>query len=313
MCLGYDCVICHERCRHFVDHSAMSRPRPAFMHKLFAVVRSAFALAIMQAALTATAPALQNAAYAQAGVQSSGYAGAQPGEPSLASDKPQTFTIPFGVGEKMQYDVRYLGGKKGTGTMEVKEITTVRGHPAWHTVFTVKGQVILVIGVNIQLESWFDVSTMNSLRFYQNQQYTGTKKVQHIEIFPERGMYKEDALDERVTVSNPLDDGSFLYFVRSVPLEVGKTYSFQRYYKPDRNPVKIVVVRRESVTTPAGTFNTLVLKPEIKAGGLFAEGKSQVWVTDDSTRMVVKLESELPVGTLSLWLTKFTLGKPFKP
>lgn len=284
------------------------RPRPASMLKHLAVVRSALLLALFSSVLGLTAAAFGPGLSAQA----SNFAGAQPASESLSVEK-QTLTIPFGVGERMEYDVRYLGGKKGTGTMEVKEITDVRGRPAWHTVFTVKGQVVLVIGVNIRLESWFDVATMNSLRFFQDQRYASTKKIQHIEIFPERGMYKEDALDERVTVSNPLDDGSFLYFVRSVPLEVGKRYSWQRYYKPDRNPVKIEVLRREVVKTPAGTFNTLVLRPEINASGLFAEGKSQVWVTDDSTRMVVKLESELPVGTLSLWLTKFTLGKPLKP
>lgn len=213
----------------------------------------------------------------------------------------------------MDYDVRFLGGKKGVGSMEVKEVTDVRGKPAWHTVFHVKGKVLLMISVDIMLESWFEVTTMNSLRFHQNQQYTGTKKIQNIEIFPERGMYKEDALDEHVTVANPLDDGSFLYFVRSVPLEVGQTYTFSRYYKPDKNPVKIRVLRRETVTTPAGSFKTLVLKPEIKSGGLFAEGKAEVWVTDDAARIVVKLESELPVGTLSLWLTKYKPGTPHKP
>lgn len=268
----------------------------------------------MPGVLLLSNPLIGSTAVAQSGVQSSSFAGAQPASDAAAlSTKSQVLTMPFGVGEKMEYDVRYLGGKKGTGTMEVKEITNVRGRPAWHTVFTVKGQVILVIGVNIQLESWFDVTTMNSLRFFQDQRYTGTKKVQHIEIYPERGMFKEDALEERVTVSNPLDDGSFLYFVRSIPLHIDSTYSFQRYYKPEKNPVKITVLRRETVTTPAGTFKTLVLKPEIKAGGLFAEGKSQVWITDDSVRMVVKLESDLPVGKLSLLLTKFELGKPFKP
>jgi len=221
--------------------------------------------------------------------------------------------VPFGAGERMDYDVRYLGGKKGVGSMEVKEITDVRGRPTWHTVFKVEGQVIFLINVNIKLESWFDVATLNSLRFHQDQRYTGTKKIQTIEIFPERGMYKEDKLEERVTVQDPLDDGSFLYFVRSIPLEVGKEYSFQRYYKPDKNPVKIKVVRRETVKTPAGEFKTLVLRPEIKSGGLFAEGKAEVWITDDAVRMVVKLESDLPVGTISLWLTKYKLGTPIKP
>ena len=301
---------------------ATLRPRPSLMHPRFSiVVRSALLLALTQGLAALAIPAFTTRAFAQTAIaaskvtsQPSNAPTNQPGSAErIAGTSSQHFTTPFGIGERMEYDVRFLGGSKGEGSMEVREVTDVRGRPAWHTVFKVKGRVFLLINVNITLESWFDVTTMNSLRFYQNQQYTGTKKIQHIEIFPERGMYKEDSLEERVTVANPLDDGSFLYFVRSVPLEVGQTYSFQRYYKPEKNPVKITVLRREVVKTEAGTFNTLVLRPEIKAGGLFAEGKSQVWVTDDATRMVVKLESELPVGTLSLWLTSYKLGTPYKP
>ena len=300
-------------------NGATLRSRPTKMLRPSTAIRSALLLALTQMFAAPATPVLSTIVFAQTNKQAVFQTGGQlnPAQPvaesaSVGAAHP-AMIVPFGVGERMDYDVRVFGGKKGVGSMEVKEITDVRGKRAWHTVFHVKGKVLLLINVDIKLESWFDVATMHSLRFHQNQQYTGTKKIQNIEIFPERGMYKEDALEERVAVKDPLDDGSFLYFVRSVPLEVGKTYSFQRYYKPDKNPVKITVLRRDTVKTPAGTFNTLVLRPEIKGGGLFAEGKALVWITDDSARMVVKLESELPVGTLSLWLTKYKPGMPLKP
>ena len=91
--------------------------------------------------------------------------------------------------------------------------------------------------------------------------------------------------------------------MRSVPLEVGKTYDFDRYYHVDRNPVVIEVVRREHIKVPAGEFDALVLKPTIKSKGLFSEnGQAEVWVADDSTRTVLRLKSKLPVGTLILEL-----------
>lgn len=289
----------------------MSRPRPAYMSR-FAAVKSVVTLALMQGALVLANPGLQSSS--SIGAQTISFAGAQSASEPSGDPKAQVLTMPFGLGEKMLYDVRYLGGDRGDASMEVKEIVDVRGKPAWHTVFAVKGRVLGFFSVDIQLESWFEVGTMNSLRFFQNQQYTRSKgKIQHIEIYPERGMYKEDQLEERVAAANPLDDGSFLYFVRSVPLEVGHKYEFSRYYKPDKNPVRIVVLRRETITTKAGTFKTLVLRPEIKSGGLFAEGKALAWVTDDSARMVVKLESEVGPGTLSLNLKSYTLGKPHKP
>ena len=40
---------------------------------------------------------------------------------------------------------------------------------------------------------------------------------------------------------------SFLYFLRTIPLDVGETYTFDRYFRPDRNPVTIKVLRTERI------------------------------------------------------------------
>ena len=91
--------------------------------------------------------------------------------------------------------------------------------------------------------------------------------------------------------------------MRSVPLDVGKTYEFNRYYHPDRNPVIVKVDRREHIKVPAGEFDALVLKPRIKSKGLFSEnGQAEVWLSDDSARTLLRLKSSLPVGTLYLEL-----------
>lgn len=47
--------------------------------------------------------------------------------------------VPFQVGERLEYDVKFGSLKVGNGSMEVRELTEVRGHPAWHTVFQIKG------------------------------------------------------------------------------------------------------------------------------------------------------------------------------
>jgi hypothetical protein len=104
-------------------------------------------------------------------------------------------------------------------------------------------------------------------------------------------------------VSEPLDEASFIYFMRTVPLEVGKTYQFDRYYHPDRNPVIIQVERKEHIKVPAGEFDAIVVKPIIKAKGLFSEeGDAEVWFSDDSARTLLRLKSKLPFGTLYLEL-----------
>ena len=210
--------------------------------------------------------------------------------------------VPFTVGERLDYDVRFGSLKVGNGSMEVREITDVRGRPVWHTVFRINGGIPLY-RVNDQYESWFDVTTLNSLRYHQDVDEGSYERTRRYEIFPERGMFREKDRPEEPTVASPLDDGSFLYFVRTVPLEVGKTYEYSRYFKAAGNPVRIRVVRRETITVPGGTFKTVVLQPTFQTKGIFSKnGRAEVWITDDDRRLMVQMKSKLSFGSLNLFL-----------
>jgi hypothetical protein len=90
---------------------------------------------------------------------------------------------------------------------------------------------------------------------------------------------------------------------------VGRTYEFNRYFKPGSNPVKIVVLRKERIDVPAGRFNTIVIQPIIKTRGIFSEGgRAEVWLADDASRVVVQMKSKLPFGSLNLYLTSYRPG-----
>ena len=127
---------------------------------------------------------------------------------------------------------------------------------------------------------------------------------------PEAGQYVERTRQKtttRKTVEQPLDEGAFLYFVRTIPLVMGKTYDFHRYFIPERNPVRLKVLRRERVTVPAGTFNAIVVQPVIKTRGIFSEkGEAQVWLSDDPQRMLLQVKSKLSFGSLNLYLKSYT-------
>ena len=218
--------------------------------------------------------------------------------------------VPFGVGEKLVYDVKFGSLRVGSGVMEVMTTDTVRGRDAWHTQFRIKGGTFFY-KVNDLFESWIDKRTLSSLRFRSDQNEGGKEREKRYEIFPEQAMFAEEGKPSEQSVRQPLDDGSFLYFVRTVPLEVGQTYEFYRYFRPDRNPVKIRVLRKESVQVPAGTFDAIVIQPVIKAKGIFSEnGKAEIWLADDSTRIMLQLKSRLSFGSLNLFLKSYTPATP---
>ena len=228
---------------------------------------------------------------------------------SLGDPTQPRMTVPFDKGEKLTFDVRFGGIKVGTGRMEVMGTTDIRGREAWHTRFTVKGGIPLY-KVNDRMESWIDTRTFESLRFVQDLEEGRRDKERLYEIYPERGTYSEKGeVEHAPSVEDPLDDAAFLYFVRTIPLEVGKTYTFNRYFRPDRNPVQIRVLRRERVKVPAGTYETIVIQPVIKSKGIFSEkGHAEMWLTDDSRRLLVQMKTDLSIGSLNLYLRGYVPG-----
>ena len=249
-------------------------------------------------ALTAVA-ALFLAAPPALGAQAPAISAAFATAPSAAGARPARSVM--SSGERSVYDVKYGAMKVGTGVMEVRGIEQVRGRPAWHTVFSLKGGIPLY-RVDDRLESWIDVQSFSSLRFHKENNEGRRHRVRTIELYPERNTYRDlrDSV-EQPAAEAPLDDASFLYFVRTIPLEVGQRYDFDRYFRPERNPVTLHVLRRERITVPAGTFETIVVRPIIKTKGIFAEGgNAEVWLTDDDRRLVVQLKAKVSFGSITM-------------
>ena len=213
--------------------------------------------------------------------------------------------LPFVVGERLTYSLRVGKVGRGTAVAEIKGTDTIRGVPVLYTSFTVTGS-LLFFKVRDFYESWFDPRSMVSMRYRQDIDQGPYDRLRKYEMFPDRGVYLDSVKNVELPTSElQLDDGSFLYFLRTIPLEVGKTYSFNRYFKPDRNPVIVTVVRRERIRVAAGEFDAIVLRPKIKAKGIFAEdANAEVWVADDESRVMLMMRTRLPkVGTATFQLT----------
>jgi hypothetical protein len=200
----------------------------------------------------------------------------------------------------------------GEGVMEVVGIDQIRGRPSYHLSWTIRGGIPLA-RVNDQCQSWIDIETLASRRFIQNIDEIRYERYRHFEIYPEEGRWEfpDTGEGEEFTVPIPLDDISFVYYVRTLPLEVGDTLELELNFRQDRNPVTLQVLRRETIEVPAGTFDTIVIRPIIKTDGLFGEGgEAELYFTDDERRLLVRMESRvLRIGSLSLHLRNFEEGR----
>jgi Protein of unknown function (DUF3108) len=217
------------------------------------------------------------------------------------------------VGERATYDVEYKGRGVGSGSLEVLGSESTNGFSTYHAALRLQAG-FLFAKVNEQFDSWFDPNRYFSRHFSQNQRELTHSRKRNYEIAPEKHSFRETETGATDTLSTnePLDDISFLYYVRTLPLKIGDVDTIPRYFKSGRDVI-VKVVRRETVTVPAGTFNTIVVQPTItNAGGLFGQGgKAEVYLSDDAQRTVVMLKSSVPVlGSVALTLREVKAGVP---
>lgn len=216
---------------------------------------------------------------------------------SLVTTSHKVEHVPFEPGEELRFNARasIFGG--GDAFMTVGQVDTLHGFPTYPVALRIKGSV-LGIGLEQTLSSWMDTETLVSRRFI-NDQLKPRERYREHDFFPEQRLVQRIDYDTTwaLPTALPLDDISFVYFARTIPLEVGETYTFHRYYKDDGNPVILKVLRRDRTEVPAGVFNTIVVQPIIRTSGLFSEGgEAEIHFSDDERRLVVYLRADM--GTL---------------
>jgi len=256
--------------------------------------------------------ALRSALAGAVALLAAGAAYAQPAQPaSLTSAprmRPPIAQVPFAVGEELTYSATFGRIPAGSARMRVVGIEMVRGRPAYHIVFSIHGGIPL-FRVRDRYESWIDVHTLASLRHRQQISEGRYKRTTTYEIYPELAAYRKNGRPLEASVSHPLDDGSFIYAVRVAGVRVGETRRDDRYFRPDRNPVVLTGLRRERVTVGAGTFATTVVRPAIRAKGIFSEnGEAQIWFSDDGHRYPVQVKTSFARFSLTLTLQSVTRG-----
>ena len=219
--------------------------------------------------------------------------------------------VPFGPGERFDYVAKLDILKLGSARMEVTSIDSVRGHEA----YLLRMQIdigALFYKAHDSLASWLDTETLSTRRFWKRQQNSDARRTETFEIFPEERRFVRDDKpgDSREAPADPLDDVSFIYAVRAMPLEVGQTYSLPRYFRLDQNPLVVKVLKRENMKLPDGSkVPCLVLHPIMAGDGMFSKkSNARIWLTDDARRIPVQIKTHFGVGTGTFKLTAMRLA-----
>jgi len=213
------------------------------------------------------------------------------------------------------YGARFGPFSVGGATMEVAGIDTVRGMETVHFVFHVSGGA-LWYHLDQTLQSWVGRDDFQSRRYWNETDEKGKHWARKFEIFPDSGFYREAGPGTTApTVADPLDDAAFLYWIRTVPLEIGKRYEFSRYFRPERNPVIVEVLGKEKVNVAGRKWSAIVVRPRIPhGGGIFAErADARMWLSDDDRRIMLALQSTFSFGQVTLKLKEYADSAAGRP
>lgn len=236
--------------------------------------------------------------------------------------KPSVRPWSFPVGERAEYVVTFGPVKVGRGTLHVEAIDTIGTRPAYRVAFELQGGPFFY-KVNNRRVSWVAPDPIRSLRFEERISEGSHRRHRRYLFHQEAGTYsREDWEEERGgfqpvpsyrDLSMPeaaMDEVAYLYLARTVPLEVGRSYMFHRYFEEESNPVVLEVLRRETVRVPAGRFRTVVVRPIVRAGGMFGdEGRAEVYLSDDDRRVIVLLRMWMRTGEVSFYLRDYDPGR----
>ena len=212
---------------------------------------------------------------------------------------------PFAPGEELSYRaVSSRFGTFGTGTMSIQGEETVRGASAYRLRFDFEGRVG-PFRVSDRTRSWLVADEMLSVRYQKRERSPLGSRSEDVEIYPdERRWRAPGSLGGETPSADPLDELSFLYFIRTLPLRDGESHAVHRHFDAARNPVEIRVLRRETTRVPAGEFRTVVVEMRVKDTKVFGgDGTLRLHLMDDDRRIPVLIESSAPwVGRTRLEL-----------
>lgn len=226
----------------------------------------------------------------------------------------QTATrLPFGVGEKFTYALRVSRvGTIGHGEMWIEGPVEVKGISTWVLRFDTKAGFAMVHGKDFTT-SWYDPVRGASVKFDKREREPLSNHDEVIEMDATTRRWAEVGGGRSTGESQtdaPLDELSFMYFIRTLPLADDSLRSFQRHFDPTRNPTTIRVVGRETLDTKAGSFPTIIVEMKVRDPRHYrGEGTIRINLSDDAHRIPVRIQSEMPVfGTAVLTLESFVFA-----
>ncbi|HEY2955028.1 MAG TPA: DUF3108 domain-containing protein [Candidatus Eisenbacteria bacterium] len=228
-----------------------------------------------------------------------------------SSDVLPAVTEPFRAGESLRFSVQYGFIHAGSAYLEVPQVGEWNGSEAYTLVARAESNSFFsrFYKVRNRIESIWDRRGQYSLRYSENRREGGYRAKSQI-VFDHQRNEAHYSNGQTYPIPPQVQDAlSSFYFTRFQALPIGGSVVFDYHASRKSQPLEVRVLGRDRVTTPAGTFNCVVIEPMLKAGGIFkSKGRLVIWLTEDEHRMPVMMKSKVAIGSISVILQQARSG-----
>jgi hypothetical protein len=216
----------------------------------------------------------------------------------------------FPVPERLEFEITYTGILAGRAVQEViregdevRIISTAKSASWLRIFFPVDDRIESVLTTGSSLQS------IGMPRWYRIRINEGRTHFNREAVFDRRTLEvrTRDHVDNSETVTpitgQTYDTLSSFFFFRTIPFQVGTTYSIDIFDCKKLVNTEVKILRREVVKTRLGRFKTVVIKPMLKSEGVFDRtGDMLIWLTDDELRIPVLMKSKVRIGSITATL-----------
>ncbi len=214
----------------------------------------------------------------------------------------------YNAGETLDYDLSWSRISGGAARMTIGPIYPDR----WRITSVAKSGTFFshFFKVRDEIESVVSTRDFSTIE-YHKVLAEGSKRKDELTVID----FKDNIAIRKgkaIPVTRPIFDPlSMWYYLRDLELTPGKVYTFTIIADGKIYTVAANVGKRETLTTPAGTFNTVVVEPKMEAeAGVFKDEQRrlQIWFSDDARHIPVRIQSDVKIGSIVVTLKGITIG-----
>jgi hypothetical protein len=217
----------------------------------------------------------------------------------------------FAVGERLTFDLSYGFVHAGEAIMAIPDYKYVNGRKTYETQVLANSYSSFdwIFKVRDRYATFMDIDGIFPWRFEQHVR-EGSYSHDYDAFFDPDAKTAETSDGNKYATEQYVHDiVSAFYYVRTLDLErmkKGDVIQLTNFYDGKTNPLPVRVLGHQRISVDAGTFDCIVIQPDVVKGGLFkSEGSITIWMTDDANHMPVRMASKILIGSIQANLVSY--------